>query len=443
MSVEGSDQSIGIEIVVILLLIGANGIFAMCEMAIVSARKSKLEQLAIQGNDGARAALELAENPGKMLSSVQTGITLIGIFTGAVGGASLASSLSKWLEPISWIAPWRETLSLGIVVAIITYLSLIVGELVPKQLALSNSEGIASRLAKPMKIFARFMSPLVYFLSLSSNFVIHLIGARTEDNSVASEAEIRQLVKESAVMGDVQPMEEKMVQRIFRLGDARVEALMTPRVQVEWVDVKDSLEDVIHYTAKSKHSRFPVAEGELDEVKGFFYTRDILSAWKDDMKLADVPIREALFVPRSLPALDLFHLFQQKGEKEALVLDEYGGFAGLISMYDLLSEVMGDLPSEEEGRVVEREDGSWLVDGIVPIHDMKEILEIEELFPGEEDGEYNTVGGLVTHLLGHIPKVAESYLWAEWKLEVVDMDRARVDKILITPMRPEKSQEKV
>jgi len=430
--VDGDGSSIGIELVIIIALIIANGLFAMCEMSIVSSRKSKLENMSQNGDDGAQAALELAENPSKMLSAIQIGITLIGIFTGAVGGASLARTFSEWLSFASWLAPWRESISLGLVVAMITYLSLIVGELVPKQIALSNSEGIASKLAKFMKFFSWLMSPFVYFLSISSELILKVLGIKIEESSVASEAEIRQLVRENVFSGgDVQPSEERMVQRIFRLGDARVEALMTPRTQLEWIDLDDDLDMVIKQVSRSKHSRFPVAQGELDEVKGFFYTRDILNAWKKETALFEVPIRPALFVPRSLPALELFELFRKKGAKEALVLDEYGGLSGLISLYDLLSEVIGEFPTEEEGKIDIRSDGSWLVDGILPIQDMKEALQIENIFPGEEDNEYNTVGGWVTYLLGHIPTATERVGWEEWQIEVVDMDRARVDKILI------------
>lgn len=434
---ENSGPDVTTEIFIIIILIIANGVFAMCEMAIVSSRKSKLEHMARQGDKGAQAAFELAENPGRMLSAIQIGITLIGIFTGAVGGASLARAFSEWLAPISWLAPWRETISLGVVVAIITYLSLIIGELVPKQMALSNPENISARLGRFIRFFSWLMTPFVYFFSISSEFVIRLLGGKGEESSVISEAEIRQLIRESAETGgDVQPYEEKMVQRIFKLGDARVEALMTPRTQLEWIDLSDTLEEVIQQISNSKHSRFPVAQEELDEVKGFLYTRDILSAWKRGLSLSDVEIRPALFVPRSLPALELFDLFQKEAAKEALVLDEYGGLAGLISLYDILSEVIGELPSEEEGQLVERSDGSWLVDGIMPIQDMKELLDIVEIFPGEEDGEYNTVGGWITFLMGHIPTVAERYDGKEIQVEILDMDRARVDKVLIWRTEP-------
>lgn len=365
-----------------------------------------------------------------MLSSIQIGITLIGIFTGAVGGASLAKALSELLSPLVWVASWRETLSFGIVVAVITYLSLIIGELIPKRLALSNSEKIASRLARFMNFFSWLMSPFVYFLSISSEIVIRLTGQTAEDSSVLSEAEIRQLVRKNAESGrDVKPDEEKMVHRIFKLGDAKVEALMTPRTQLEWIDLEDILEEVIHRISDSKHSRFPVAQDELNEAKGFLYTRDILSAWKKGQELSDAVIRPALFIPRSLPALEVFALFQEKGVKEALVLDEYGGLAGLISLYDILSEVIGELPSEEE-RIILQSDGSWLIDGILPIQDMKDSLQLEEMFPGE-DGEYNTVGGWVTFLFDHIPVIAEKYRWEEWGIEVVDMDCARVNQVLV------------
>lgn len=430
---EGDGPSgIGFEVLFIILLILANGFFAMYEMAIVSSRKSKLEQLAQQGDGGAKVALDLFENPSKILSSIQIGITLIGIFTGAVGGIGLAKILAEFLRPISWIAPWRESISLVIVVATITYLSLIIGELVPKQLALSNSEKISIKFSKVMNLFSRWMSPFVYFLSVSSEFVLNLLGTDTKNTSVVTEAEIRQLVRESAESGgDVKPGEEKMVQRIFNLGDARVESLMTPRTQIEWVDLDDSLEEVVQQISSSNHSRFPVALDDLDHVKGFFYTRDILGAWKRSAPLGAVEIRPALFVPRSLPVFELFELFQKEGVKEALVLDEYGGLAGLVSMYDILSEMIGELPSEEEGRIFRRADGSWLIDGIVPIADMKEQLGITEMFVGEDEGEYNTVGGWITFLLGHIPEVGEKYHGKTLMAEVVDMDRARVDKILL------------
>ena len=439
---EADAPGVSLEIILIILLILANGVFAMCEMAVVSSRKSRLEQRVQQGNLGAKAALELSEDPGKMLSSIQIGITVIGIFTGAVGGATLSRALSASLEGIQWLEPWRENLSFGIVVVLITYMSLVVGELVPKRLALADPEGIASALARPIRLFSKLTGPIVHLLSVSTNGLIRMLGIKLEDAAVVTEAEIRQMVRESAETGgDVQPLEEKMVHRIFRLGDAKAESLMTPRTQLEWIDLEDPFEEILHQISASKHSRFPVAREGLDEVIGILYTRDVMRIQLEQKSVHDLLIREALFVPRSLPALELLELFRSKGMKEALVLDEYGGLSGMVTFYDVLAEVMGDLPSEEEGNALRRSDGSWLVDGIMPIQDFKEALGIEEDLSGEEEGNFNTVGGWVTYLAGHIPIEMEQYDWEDIHIEVLDMDRSRVDKVLVQVNRPDLKNE--
>jgi putative hemolysin len=429
--------AIGFELVVMLLLILANGVFATAEMALVSARKARLQEWADAGNPRARAALELAQHPGEFLSTVQIGITLVGILAGAFGGARLAAPLADAWRPLPGIGPSSETLSLGLVVGAIAYLSLVVGELVPKQLALTSPERIATALAGPMRLVARLMSPAVRLLSRSTAAVLGLLRVRPVPEPPVTEVEIRLMMQQGAQAGVFEAAEHAMVQSVFRLGDRRIGALMTPRTDVVWLDLDDPPEEQRRCLLETGHSWLPVGRGALDHLVGIARAKDLLVPLLTGQLAAfEVLIRPPVVVPESLPALRVVERFRQAGLHLALVVDEYGGIQGLVTPIDLLEALVGDLPDAgmaAEPAVVRREDGSWLVDGMLSADELKTLLPIGAL-PGEETGAYQTVGGLVMQQLGRIPATGDQFPWGGFRFEVVDMDGHRVDKVLVTSL---------
>lgn len=428
-------DSIGLEITLIIILIIANGVFALSEIAIVSSRKVRLEKRAEAGSRGAKAALELANSPTQLLSTVQIGITLIGIFTGAFGGATLAKALAVYLKSIPLLAAYSDAASLFIVVSGITYLSLIIGELVPKKIALSNPEPIAAFIAIPMGFFSRITAPIVWVLSKSTEGMLALLRVKESSEPPVTEDEIKVLMEQGGEHGVFERAEMDMVERIFQLGDMRVNALMTPRTQVDWLDIEDTAEQNYRVLVESGHSRFPIAKGSLDDIVGVIYTKDLVAkgAMSENLELED-SIRNPLYVPKSMKAIKVLEMFKQTGMHIAFVIDEYGGFLGLLTIKDILEQVVGDLPSIHEHYdpdIVEREDGSWLVDGMLPIDDLKELFDLEEL-PGEDKDNFQTLGGFITSYLGYIPTAAEVFEWNGLRFEIVDMDRIRVDKVLVS-----------
>jgi putative hemolysin len=436
--------AIGFELVVILLLILANGVFATAEMALVSARKARLQEWADAGNTRARAALELAQNPGEFLSTVQIGITLVGILAGAFGGARLAEPLAAVLRPLPGVGPYSETLSLGLVVGGIAYLSLVVGELVPKQLALTSPERIAAALAGPMRLISRLASPVVRLLSRSTAAVLRLLRVHPVPEPPVTEVEIRLLMQQGAQAGVFEAAEHDMVQSVFRLGDRRIGALMTPRTDIMWLDLDDPPEELHRRVTETVHSWVPVGRGELDHLVGVARAKDLLGPLlTGQIEALEAFIRPPVVVPESLPALQVLERFRQAGLHLALVVDEYGGVQGLVTPIDLLEALVGDIPDtgmSAEPAVVRREDGSWLVDGMLPADELKALLPIGAL-PGEGTGTYQTVSGLVMHQLGRIPATGDQFPWGGFRFEVVDMDGHRVDKVLVTPLPGEATPE--
>ncbi|MCX9012270.1 MAG: hemolysin family protein [Candidatus Methanoperedens sp.] len=427
---------IAFQILFIILLIIANGIFSMSEIAIVSARKARLKQLANEGNAKAAAALELANSPNRLLSTVQIGITLIGILAGVVGGATIAEELAVHLSSISLLAPYSRAVALVIVVLGITYLTLVIGELVPKRLALHNAERIACIMANPMRTLSVIASPVVYFLSISTDAVLRILGIRPVAEPPVTEEEINILIEQGMKAGTFEKAERDMVEHVFRLGDLRVGALMTPRTEIVWLDIDEPQEEIRRKIAESVHSRYPVGQGSLDNILGIVQVKDMLS-----LNMAGKPfdlkavLRRPLFVPESTHALKVLELFKKSGIHISLVVDEYGSIQGLITLNDILEEIVGDIPSVEElaePMAVQREDGSWLLDGMLPVSDFKDIFHIAKL-PGE--GIYQTLGGFVLMHMGRIPSVGNSFEWNGLRFEVVDMDKNRVDKVLVMPVR--------
>lgn len=436
-------SSITIEILTILVLIIVNGVFSMSEMAIVSARKVRLQHQANQGDTKARAALELAEAPNRFLSTVQVGISLIGILTGAFGGATLADKLASYLRLIPGLAAYSQPIAFAIVVLTITYLSLIIGELVPKRLALNNPERIAANVAIPMRMVEAIASPVVHLLSASTDLVLRVLGIGPSTEPQVTEEEIKVLIEQGTEAGTFEEAEQDMLERVFRLGDRPVNALMTPRPDIVWLDLEDSAEENRQKMMESAHSRFPVCQGGLDNVLGVLHVTDLLGRSLSGQALdLTVSLRQPVFVPESTRGLKVLELFKKTGIHMALVVDEYGVVQGVVTLNDILVEIVGDVSSADElenPQAVQREDGSWLLDGMLPVDEFFELFDIDEL-PGEHRGSYQTLGGFVMTHLGRIPAAAEHFEWEGMRFEVMDMDGNRVDKVLVMPGQRDSSK---
>jgi putative hemolysin len=428
--------AIAFEVVFILLLLIANGLFAMSELAIVSARKARLQRRAGEGDTGACAALKLAEEPGNLLSTVQIGITLIGVMAGAFGGATIAEEMVAGLSRLPFLAPYSEALSVGLVVVVITYLTLVVGELAPKRLALNNPERVASLVARPMQALARIAAPLVRLLNLSTDLVLRLLGVRPAADPPVTEEEIRLMLEQGTEVGIFEPIEEEMVEHVFRLGDRKLSAMLTPRTEIVWIDVDEPADQIRAKLLTSGHSRFPVAQGGLDDVRGVVLAKDLLAQTLEGKPLdPQAVLRPVPFVPETMPALDVLEHFRQGHSKIALVLDEYGGLQGLVTTDDVLVAIVGDLPGLGEAgerETYQREDGSWLLGGLLPLDEFGELFGLKDLPVGGTE----TLGGLVMTLLGRIPTAGDRLEWQGLHLEIVDMDGRRVDKVLAKSLKP-------
>ena len=422
------------EIAVILLLILANGALAMSEIAVVSARKSRLKRLADTGSHKAAVALHLAESPDVFLSTVQIGITLVGVLAGAFGGATVAEKIEAWLSRYPLLAPYGEAVGVGIVVVVITYISLVWGELVPKRIALNSPERVASLMARHMQALARATSPLVRFLSASTNVTLRLLRIRPSAEPSVTEEEIKALMDQGTQAGVFELAERDLVQRIFKLGDRTVDMLMTPRKKVVWLDVADTPSSVAQRIAESHRSRFPICEGSLDSVLGVVAARDLL---RQSLEGRGTNLREALrpalYVPEGTRAVDLLQRFRYSRTHFALVVDEHGGVLGICTLHDIMESLVGELPTRDMPHrllVVQREDGSWLLDGMLPMDDFKELFRLA-VTPAEEGGRCRTLGGFVMSILHRVPIEGDHFEAGGLRFEVVGMDGHRVDKVLI------------
>jgi putative hemolysin len=428
-----------IPILAIILLIVVNGIFVMAEMAVVSSRKPRLQQFANEGSHGAQTALELASHPDRFLATTQIFITLIAILTGAVGERTLTERLSiRLLEvQVPWLATYSETIALGIVVVAITYVSLVIGELVPKRLALYNPERIASAMASLMNFFSRFGGPAVALISGSTRVVMGVFRLHPPEVPPVTEEEIKVMMEQGTEAGVFEEAEHDIVKSIFKLGDRGVSALMRPRRDVVWLDLDDPFIENQKKLASSLYSRFPVGQGSLDNVLGIVQTKDLLTRCLAGAKMElKENLRPPLFVPEALPALRLLEMFKKSRTHMALVVDEYGGVEGLVTLNDILEDLVGDVASvdmPEERQVYQRPDGSWLIDGKLQIDDLKDALKLSKL-PDEESGSYQTLGGLVMLQVGRVPVTGDAFETEGYKFEVVDMDGKRVDKVLVTKL---------
>lgn len=422
------------EIGIVLLLLAANGLFAMTEIAIVSAKRSRLRKLAEAGDQRAQAALELAESPNRFLATVQIGITLVGIFAGAYGGATIAAKLQPAFTTWDWLAPYSRELSFGLVVAGITYLSLVVGELVPKRIGLGHPEGIAMFVARFMRGLSRLCAPVVSFLGASTDALLRLFGVKPQGEPAVSEDEVRGLMQEGLRAGAFNRVESEIVSSVLELDQVRVRELMTPRAKVIFINRDDSHEQVWHKIVVSGHSYFPVYEGNRDHITGIISLKAIYAnlAAGVGVRIKDLVV-SALIVPETLNALQLLDSFRKARKHLALVTDEFGGISGLVTLNDVMEAVVGEfVTAEQRARpsATRRDDGTWLADGLISLTDLSAAVPGLSFRPG---ADYQTLAGYVMDQLGHVPREGEIFEAQGYAWEIIDMDRHRVDKVLILP----------
>lgn len=429
----------GFQFLLLLFLLVLNGVLSMSELAVVSARTSRLQQRAANNVRGAQAALDLAGNPSRFLSTVQIGITLIGIVTGAFGGATLSGPLSSILDRIPGLSSYSDQISVLVVVVFITYLSLVIGELVPKRLALQQAEGVACLVAPAMTTLSRFASPVVSLLAVSGDFAIRLLGIKASNEPAVTEEEVALLLQQGAEAGVFHESERKMVAGVFDIGDRSANELMTPRHAIDFLDLRQPDEVNRQVMAERPHSFYPVCEGSTDNVVGVVATRELwrrqVNGEPTDLRAAMEP---ALFVPEIASVLPIIDQMRHQRSSIAIVIDEYGGVEGLLTLNDVLSDVVGEIDDPHRTNIkggVRRDDGSWLLDGVFPVHELRELFDIDEV-PGENEGRFETLGGLVMDQLGSIPSPADTFTWSTFRFEVLDMDGIRIDKVLVSPLTP-------
>lgn len=432
------------EILFIFILILFNGFFSMSEIAMVSARKVRLEQRAEEGDKGAEHALELIGSTGKFLSSVQIGITLVSMLTGAFGGATLAERLSVVLANVPWLASVASTLSLIIVVLLTTYFSLVIGELIPKKIALNNPEKIASSVSGVMRFISKATSPITHLLSASTDLGVRLLGMKPSGEPPITEEEIRVLIDQGTQVGVFGEAEQDMVEGVFRLNERSINAIMTPRTEIVWLDADESIDEMMKVVLESPYSRFPVSRKSLDNVLGILKSKSLLEKVfsKAPFNVIDL-LEKPLFIPENTPAMRVLEMEKEIGVHEALVIDEYGGVQGFVTLFDVLEAIIGELPSQGESsepEIIQREDGSYLLDGLLPIDEFKELFDLD-LLPEEEKVGFQTVGGFVMNQVRSIPVSGQSFNWEDLRIEVLDMDGHRVDKILVSRLASPSTQQ--
>jgi putative hemolysin len=425
-----------LQLSIVLLLILVNGFFAMAEIALVSARPARLQPLAAEGSRGAAAALELKGDPSRLLATVQIGITIIAVLSGTFGQATLGESLQDYLAGQgSFLARYAHVISMAIVVIGISYFSLILGELVPKRIALSHPERIAAALARLMRGMARLTTPLELLLSATTDLILRLFPLHGEPVPV-TDAEIGFMLREGVATGHIPLAETAIVEMALRLGERRVSSVMTPRTQIEFLDLGDPEEETRGRIRDSAYSRFPVVQGGTHQLAGIVQVKDLLAASLDGQPFnLRAALHAPLFLPNTVMVLRALEVFKTSGEPMALVVDEYGDLEGLVTLTDILEALVGDIPGtgDSDPRIVGREDGTWLVDGMVGLDELKRVLGVTQL-PGE-DPEFHTLGGYLMARLNRVPMVADRITAGDYRFEIVEMDGRRVDRVLVVPVR--------
>lgn len=428
------------DIIILLVLILLNGYFSLAEMAIVSARRQRLQALASArkrsegGTGGYEAALALHAEPGRFLSAQQIGITLVGVFSGAFGGATLSAPVAEMIAPIPYVAPYAESAALGLVVVVITYLTLILGELVPKRLALANPEAIAAAIARPMMALTRIFGPLVDLLSWSTEWVLKLYGITGQQVPRVTEEEIKHLVEEGAAAGAIDSVERDIVNRVFRLGDTRVSEIMTPRVQMVWLDTDFTVEENLALIHAEQKMRYPVRGGATGEPVGMIRLEDLFLTPKTNDELLR-KMSPPLYIPRTASVLKALSILQAESMFMGLIIDEYGDVVGTLTMAEIFFAMIGDLSDnavDANPAVIMRDDGSYVIDGVVSVDEVRRLLKLVKL-PGDEQTEVNTLAGVMFNWFGRLPREGDYFGWNGYRFEVVDMDGPRIDKVLIVP----------
>jgi len=418
-------------LVTIGILLVLNAILAMAEVALISARKARLQNEINKGDTRASIALKLVENPNQFLSVIQIGITTIDLLTGALTGATLGIWINSQLDKIPILQPYSEIISLVVGVLPITYLSLVLGELVPKRLAMRDPEGISSSIARPMRFLTKFFSPLVRFLSFSTESVLRVFGVESSEEPPVTEEEIQLLIDQGTQAGIFEESEQDMVEGVFSLGDQRVYSVMTPRTDIVWLDIDDTMEEIRTKIVENDLSRFPVRQGTLDVILGIVKARDLLvpSLGGEPIRLKEL-LKPAFFVPETMFASKALEILKEKGTDILLVIDEFGGLQGLLTINDIIEEIVGEMEIDEP-QATQRQDGSWLLDGMLAVEEFKELFHLDSL-PGEKKDAYQTLGGFLFTQMGRVPLESDHIDWNNLRFEVVDMDGKRIDKVLVS-----------
>lgn len=424
------------DIIIIFILILLNGIFAMSEMALITARKIKLENQSNQGDEQAKEALYLAKNPDRFFSTVQIGITLIGILMGIFSGEKIKMHVMLFIQRSSFLSPYADTLAVILVVIIITYFSLVLGELVPKRIGLARPERISKMVAGPMTFLSRLTFPFIWLLTISTRVIVKILNIKPVTNQV-TEDEIKAVINEGAVSGTIDEGEHEIIERVFHLNDRNITSLMTHRTDVVWIDVNDTPHEYRGKIGENIHSVYPVCDGQVDEILGVIYTRDLYLA-KEGSSIKTL-MKKPLFIPENNSAYQVMEKFKLNKTNFGFIVDEYGSFQGMITMKDILEAIVGDMPEadEEDYEILPRKDGSFLVDAQIPFYDFLTFFEKEDWITDEEQQEFDTLAGFILHHLEHIPQVGEKVDWRGFTFEIVDMDGHRIDKILVTVEKKE------
>jgi putative hemolysin len=424
------------DVAILLALIALNALFAMAEVALLTAKRSKLQRMVDAGDRQAAAALELGEDPNRFLSTVQIGITTIGILNGVVAESALSAPVAIWLEGLGVASETSGWLASTLIVVIITYLSIVFGELVPKRIGQTNPEPIARIVAKPMLRLALVARPLVRLLSGSTQLLLRAVGIRHAGAPVVTEEEIHALLEEGSDAGVIEENERQMVRNVFRLDDRQITSLMVPRGDIISLDLEEPLNENLQRIQASEHSRFPVCKGGFDEVVGIINAKVLLAqTLRGETPDFKSDLQPAVFVPESLTGMELLEHFKSSGVQMAFVIDEYGEIQGLITLQDLIEAIAGEFKPDdhEDAWAIQRQDGTWLLDGIIPVPELKDTLGLEAV-PEEDKGRYNTLSGMLMLLMGRIPSAGEAIDWETWRFEVVDMDGKRIDKVLASKL---------
>jgi putative hemolysin len=418
------------EILIIIGLIILNGLFSMAEIALVSARKARLEGQAAKGDQKAKQALDLANHPDTFLSTVQIGITLIGILTGIYSGQKITDDVKIWLEQFPAIAEYSNGLSNTIVVILVTYLSLVLGELLPKRIGLNSPEKIAKAVAKPMRVVSWLTHPFIWLLTKSTNVIVKIFNLKGSDNSVTEE-EIKAIISEGTEHGAIEEAEQEIIERVFHLGDRNITSLMTHRSDIVWLDINSTIEQVRPIIAEDTHTVYPVCEGNIDNIKGIVAIKDIYLA-KPKLPISEV-MKPAMYVPENNSAYQVLEFFKKTKAHYCFIVDEYGSVEGMITFFDILEAIVGDTPEtgDEDYEIVEREDGTYLVDGQLPFYDLLSRFNKTE-WMNEGEGDFDTLAGFILNEMQRIPATGDKMEWKQVKFEIVDMDGHRIDKVLIT-----------